>query len=61
MESQMSQMFDPTQSLREKALRFADEAAHEADYHRRRQLEEAAMAYWRAARREPGPPAKEPH
>ena len=40
-----------TQTLREKALEFADEAAHEADYRRRRELEEAAMAYWRAARR----------
>jgi hypothetical protein len=47
----MSQMFNP-QALREKALELADEAAHEADYHRRRQLEEAAMAYWRRARRE---------
>ncbi len=50
----MSQMFDvlrSTQALREKALEFADEAAHEADYRRRRELEDAAMAYWRAARR----------
>jgi hypothetical protein len=50
----MSQMFDvlrSTQALREKALEFADEAAHEADYCRRRELEDAAMAYWRAARR----------
>lgn len=31
---------------------FADQAAREPDYHRRRQLEQAALAHRRAARRQ---------
>jgi len=34
------------------ARALAEQAAREADYHRRRQLEQAALAHWRAARRQ---------
>lgn len=35
--------------LRERALQLHEEAADAADYHRRRQLEQAAMAFRRLA------------
>lgn len=37
-------------TIRERALCLAGEAARESDYARRRELEAAAMACWRAAR-----------
>jgi hypothetical protein len=37
-------------SLREHALQLAQLAAREPDYHRRRQLEQAALSAWAASR-----------
>jgi len=44
-------------ALQARALALAEQAAREADYHRRRQLEQAALAHWRAARRQAAAPA----
>ena len=41
-----------THRLALQARALAGQAAREADYHRRRQLEQAALAHWRAARRQ---------
>ncbi len=49
-----------TDYLSELALRLAAKAALEPDYGKRRDLEETAMAYWRAHRHRewPGPAAR---
>jgi len=41
-----------THRLALQARALARQAAREADYHRRRQLEQAALAHWRVARRQ---------
>lgn len=39
---------ETTVRLREKAVALAEEAAREPDYHRRRELEQAALQAWKA-------------
>jgi len=51
MATDQSTSHTTTLTIRERALHLADEAAREPNHHRRRELEQAALRAWHAARR----------